>query len=294
MLAVTGCGNGDSGNGDTANLPAPPTADDIALVDQISVTGEVGSQPDVIFPAPLSVTSATTRLVSPGTGDPILPGQEVSVDAATWRGDTGDLWFSTWRDSGPESFIMGSSQFIVLSDALEGANVGARVLVANPTLVDGQQLTVVSLFEVVDAVTIPSRAEGEEIESDPSLPVITLAGNGEPSIEFPSDFEPGDELIVQTLIQGYGPLVQADSLLTVQYTGWLTDGTVFDSSWQRDPAIFPLPNVIEGWREGLEGINVGSQVLLVIPPSLGYGDQDRGSIPANSTLIFVIDILRAQ
>jgi peptidylprolyl isomerase len=55
----------------------------------------------------------------------------------------------------------------------------------------------------------------------------------------------------------------------------------------------PLANLITGWQQGLAGQTVGSQVLLIVPPDLGYGANDNGSIPANSTLIFVVDILAA-
>ena len=67
----------------------------------------------------------------------------------------------------------------------------------------------------------------------------------------------------------------------MNYTGWLWDGTQFDSSWDRgEPATFALTGVIAGWTQGLVGQTVGSQVLLVIPPDLGYGDQASETIPA--------------
>ena len=59
------------------------------------------------------------------------------------------------------------------------------------------------------------------------------------------------------------------------------------------PASFTLKNTVAGWQQGLAGQKVGSQVLLVIPPSLGYGNQEQNKIPANSTLFFVVDILDA-
>ena len=71
----------------------------------------------------------------------------------------------------------------------------------------------------------------------------------------------------------------------------------YDPSWDAG-ATFPVQNigqaqVIDGWNQGLVGLNVGSQVLLVVPPDLGYKDQAQGSIPANSTLVFVVDVLAA-
>ena len=73
--------------------------------------------------------------------------------------------------------------------------------------------------------------------------------------------------------------------------------SVFDSSWSRGaPATFSIGTggVIPGWDKGLVGKKVGSRVLLVVPPADGYGAQAQGKIPANSTLVFVVDILDAS
>ncbi len=78
----------------------------------------------------------------------------------------------------------------------------------------------------------------------------------------------------------------------VHYTGWLTSGKVFDSSRKRgEPAEFRLGEVIEGWNEGLQLMSPGDTFKLTIPPGLGYGEQPQGSIPANSTLIFEVELL---
>lgn len=80
--------------------------------------------------------------------------------------------------------------------------------------------------------------------------------------------------------------------VTTHYKGTLVDGTVFDSSYDRgEPASFPLDGVIPGWTEALQLMSVGSKYRLYIPPSLAYGEQDRGPIPGNSTLIFDVELL---
>ena len=92
-----------------------------------------------------------------------------------------------------------------------------------------------------------------------------------------------------------GAEVTKEQTVTVQYAGCLLDGTSFDSSWSRGtPTSFPLNGVIPGWTNGIAGQKVGSQVLLVVPADQGYGDQENGAIPANSTLVFVVDILGAE
>lgn len=114
-----------------------------------------------------------------------------------------------------------------------------------------------------------------------------------PEITLP-DGDPPSDLIVETVVEGEGEDVESGDLLLADYTGVLWDGgEEFDSSWSRgEPAAFAIGTgaVIEGWDEGLVGQQVGDRVLLVIPPELGYGDQESPTIPANSTLVFVVDI----
>ncbi|MEC7582676.1 MAG: FKBP-type peptidyl-prolyl cis-trans isomerase [Planctomycetota bacterium] len=84
----------------------------------------------------------------------------------------------------------------------------------------------------------------------------------------------------------------AEDMVKVHYTGWLTDGTEFDSSHKRgQPAKFQVDQVIKGWTEGLQLMTPGARFKLVIPPELGYGAQETGSIPPNSTLVFDVELL---
>jgi len=96
---------------------------------------------------------------------------------------------------------------------------------------------------------------------------------------------------------GTGAEAQAGQRVTVHYTGWLTDGTKFDSSRDRgQPFDFALGQgeVIQGWDEGVAGMTVGEKRTLVVPPALGYGEQANGPIPANSTLVFKVELLGVQ
>ena len=103
------------------------------------------------------------------------------------------------------------------------------------------------------------------------------------------------ELIIEDLKVGEGSEVVKYNIVTVNYTGWVTDGTKFDSSLNPGRAPFRFTvgggQVIKGWDEGLIGMKVGGKRKLTIPPSMGYGNQDMGVIPSNSTLIFEIDLL---
>jgi len=102
-------------------------------------------------------------------------------------------------------------------------------------------------------------------------------------------------LIIEDVIVGEGPEAGAGQNVSVHYTGWLTDGTKFDSSKDRnDPFEFDLGgrSVISGWDEGVQGMKVGGTRKLTIPPQLGYGARGAGRvIPPNATLVFEIELL---
>jgi FKBP-type peptidyl-prolyl cis-trans isomerase len=89
-----------------------------------------------------------------------------------------------------------------------------------------------------------------------------------------------------------GPHPRASDEVKVNYEGKLVSGTIFDSSFQRgEPADFPLQGLVEAWVEALQLMRPGDEWILYVPPSLGYGDEDKGPIPANSVLIFRIQLL---
>jgi FKBP-type peptidyl-prolyl cis-trans isomerase FkpA len=102
-------------------------------------------------------------------------------------------------------------------------------------------------------------------------------------------------LVFEDLVVGSGAAASAGQQVTVHYTGWLVNGTKFDSSKDRDdPFDFPLGagHVIRGWDEGVQGMQVGGKRKLTIPPALGYGARGAGGvIPPNATLIFEVELL---
>lgn len=102
----------------------------------------------------------------------------------------------------------------------------------------------------------------------------------------------------EDLTVGEGDTATAGQTVVVHYTGWLEDGTKFDSSKDRDvPFDFPLGGgrVIKGWDEGVAGMNIGGTRKLTIPSDLGYGAQGAGGvIPANATLIFEVELLELR
>ncbi len=102
-------------------------------------------------------------------------------------------------------------------------------------------------------------------------------------------------LQIEEIKVGEGDTAASGKFVSVHYTGWLTNGTKFDSSKDRDePFEFPLGqrNVIAGWDEGVQGMRIGGVRKLTIPPQLGYGARGAGGvIPPNATLVFEVELL---
>jgi FKBP-type peptidyl-prolyl cis-trans isomerase FkpA len=100
-------------------------------------------------------------------------------------------------------------------------------------------------------------------------------------------------LLYQVMTPAEGEQPKDTDTVQVHYKGTLIDGTQFDSSYDRgEPATFPLNRVIPGWTEGVQLMPVGSKFKFVIPPELAYGQQDTPTIPANSTLVFEVELLK--
>jgi FKBP-type peptidyl-prolyl cis-trans isomerase len=123
------------------------------------------------------------------------------------------------------------------------------------------------------------------------LSTLAACGGGDDTATTPSG---GGTLLVEDLVVGAGPTAVIGDTVTVNYVGTLTDGTKFDSSYDRgQPFSFRIGagQVISGWEQGVPGMRVGGKRRLTIPPSLAYGSAARGPIPANSTLLFDVDLV---
>ncbi len=301
LAACSGDSGADPSPSQSASSSSTANPADVEALANVKVEGEPGSAPTITLPStPFEVSSLVVRVVDEGTGAEITEGQTLSIETTAFSGTDGTELGNTYS-SQPEKIVADDQLLPDLHDALVGHKVGVRIVFAVPGggtgAASGDGGTNVVVGEVVDAKDTPKpleRAEGEAVTPAAGLPTVTLDADGKPSITPVGGAAP-TELVVQPLIKGTGDVVTADQTLTVNYTGWLWDGTQFDSSWDSGkPASFALNGVIPGWTQGLAGQTVGSQVLLVIPPELGYKDQAQGSIPANSTLVFVVDILAAS
>jgi peptidylprolyl isomerase len=152
------------------------------------------------------------------------------------------------------------------------------------TLFTVRALLLVAALVAVGVAAAP--AGGDDKKKDPpKLPPLD-------SKEWKKQGDKG--LQVWDVTEGKGDAVKAGAMVTIHYTGWTTDGKVFDSSLKGgEPATFPLGNLIKGWQEGIPGMKEGGKRRLMIPSDLGYGDEGSPpDIPGKATLVFEIELIR--
>ena len=304
--ALSGCSAGPSSI-EAAYDSIPQTCDKYttgANADKVSATGDFGTKPTITFAAPLSTTVLETKVLSEGNGPKFVGAEMIKFEYTAYNAATGkEFAASKYDGSDSISQLFTTGQKLDFCHALSGVKAGSRVAILIPALMahdgkgdstNGISPTDNLLFVIdVQQVYLP-HAVGEKQAQVSGMPTVVLAANGQPGVQIPKAEAPAAYKQV-TLIQGHGDVLKKGDSVTVHYTGAVWNSKVtFDSSWDKgEPAQFELKDdaLIAGFLEALVGQKIGSQIIAVIPPDKGYGDQVQGEIPANSTLVFVIDIL---
>jgi len=213
------------------------------------------------------------EVVKPGTGEQIGKGAGVSLRYAIWKKD-GTLLDCTEKSGRKMGGTLDSLQWPFLKDFLADLKVGGLVRAEVPEKVLPQaRADTVWELELLQVTELPKFRALDRAKTK-----TTQSG-----------------LQYEVLAQGEGTSPKATQTVVAHYTGWLTDGTTFDSSHARgEPTSFPLNRVIPGWTEGLQLMKPGGKFLFQIPPELGYGARQSGKIPPNSTLIFLVELVEVK
>lgn len=280
----------------------------------VTVRGDVGKLPEVKFPKGAPGEKFAVETLVDGKGAAARKGDLVVADYVgyRWSKDGRKLLASSYAKGQPGAFPTGR---LVpgLTKAFVGARAGSRVVARIPPEdgfgADGDPKHQVgaddTLVYVLDVRSVYPKSAGprgakQAPLSEPGLPKVAEAPAGQaPVVTMPRVAAP-KRLQVRTLVRGDGPAVRKGQLMVLQYGGYFwRDGRVFDSSWSSghpSAAVIGTGQVMKGWDQGLVGQRVGSRVLLVVPPSLGYGAKGLAQfgIKGSDTLVFVVDLLGAH
>ncbi|SFB27510.1 peptidylprolyl isomerase [Cellulomonas marina] len=289
------------------------TADEEPVPDpEVTVQGLPGERPTLVYDTPLVVPRTLRETVWPGSGDPVATGDTVLLDYLLQDARTGAVLADTWSGTPEVRTVSPEELGADLARTLTGAAPGARLLQVgagtvgataaagggDPAATPGATSAATGAagpsgptVTVIDV--LPLRAQGTAVEARAGLPTVTLDEAGRPTLVPVADPPPAD-LVAQPLLRGTGPQVAADDVVTVQYAGFAWNGEGFDTTWEtREPVSFALADV-PSWQAGLTEQTVGSQVLLVVPPSYPLGVTTEGARLAGQTVVFVVDVLAAR
>jgi peptidylprolyl isomerase len=323
MLTAAGCGSGGSKTDSASTSPSatpsgtptpsatvsPSVTPSAKIVSGPvpALTGGTGfnQKPTVAKGTATPSTDLAVKTVIQGDGPVIASGDFIQVNYLGQVWNTAKV-FDTSFGRAPYTNIIGQGKVIPGWDqGLVGQKVKSRVELAIPPALGygtsgNSQAGIKGTDTLVFVVDLLQRFNGKSSstgtvvpQNDASLPKVGTNTDGKaPSITVPKGNAP-TKLVSQYILEGNGPVVKTTDNLLLQYKGvlWAT-GKEFDSTYSRGQlAPFPLAQLIQGWQQGLAGKKVGSRVMLVTPPALAYGSKANQGIPANSTLVFTLDIL---
>ncbi|WP_017935382.1 FKBP-type peptidyl-prolyl cis-trans isomerase [Nocardioides sp. Iso805N] len=307
--ALAACGGGS--NKDDAKASASASA--ATGLSAVAVTGDVGKSVTAKWKSTIAKpTTTTVSTLVKGTGDAIAANDSVSTYLWIGDGTTKKVAYSDYQQGAAESLPNNGQLGTVFDKLFTGATYGSRVE-ALTTAADllgsdsaATQLGVGkddSLVVVADLVkkapTSPTPSDDKAHTAAPGTqPKVVLKKGVVSGLDWKGVKKPALTTPVQRVIlkQGKGAKVKTSDTVTVNYLGETYKATKpFDESYSSKKAFSSqLSQLIKGWSIGLEGVKVGSRVLLQVPPAYAYGASAQTGIPANSTLWFVIDVVKAK
>jgi peptidylprolyl isomerase len=277
----------------------------------VEVTSSDEGTPQASFPTPLKTTGRELSAVTAGSGEPARATGFVDFDLNIFLGATGEyLTGSDYQAGNPVRRVIDSSSEDVLSAILECQQPGAQVVVTTtvedvfgPVEGDATITNESTIVLVVDVhQTYPRKANGSPRLPQSGMPTVVQTDEGVHGLSFPNAPIP-TELRVSVLKQGDGVAIQEGDFVTTHFTGAVWEPReIFSTSFEQGVPLSLVAldsftagegvGVIPGLAQALIGQTVGSQVLVSIPPSLGYpAGQAPAGVPDGSTLVYVFDIL---
>ncbi|MFF7968722.1 FKBP-type peptidyl-prolyl cis-trans isomerase [Streptomyces sp. NPDC007903] len=319
LVTLAGCGDGDSKSSKTSASPSPSAS---------------SPPPPKIVEGPLPAITAGTKFgekptVAKGTGEPSKDlavktviagnGRTVAENDFIKANYLGQIWssgkvFDNSYDRNP--LVLQLAQGSIIDGwryALTGKKIGSRVEIAVPPTwgygpsgneqagIKGTD-TLVFVIDLLDAYNTKSSAKGKEVpQTDPALPKVATNTDGNvPKVTLPKS-DPPKKLVSNYILEGDGDEVTKKQAILCQFQGleWQGGRTfqkTYGSGRLSQFSVEQMEQVVKGLAQGVTGKKVGSRVLIVVPPDLGYGDNppSGSGIKKGATLVFTVDILAAM
>jgi hypothetical protein len=309
LVSVSGCANGPFDF--SACSPVYSSGSNSALV---SAEGELSADPRAEFPTPLIADAVESQTVMVGDGQQVGNGDITTLQITVYSGKTGEQIISTGHDTAGLRVPV-IEQEPHFGEIAQCATVGSRIVtvgtagdilgaenIAQNQLALAEDDTVVMVSDVENRY--PGKADGANQVPPTGFPAVVLAPSGQPGFTFPGTAAPV-VLKVATLKAGSGPALAEGDVAVMHVSGieWNAEKP-FTNSWEKAgvPGTYLIVStetsergLPPGLAEALIGQKVGSQVLIVLPPAVGFapGTEPNG-VTSGSTLVFVFDILGIQ
>ena len=301
----------------TGCTPANPTVDGCtpeksgSISEAVSVSNNFGKTPTVKIKSPVGKVTTTQRtLIKTGTGQVATKSSRVTADFAVYNGTTGKELSSTGFDGKTVPFTVDQNHVLAgLAKTLQCTRAGSRVVgVIPPSQAFGSAGSTDvgakdELVFIADVVSVKAAAPsalkaatGTVVAPKAGLPTVVFSSKGLPTTTIPSTPQP-TAFEEEVLIKGKGAKVATNSNVIVKYqlVLWRTGKVVAgNDSWASgQSAPFNTGNVVPGFKQALEGQTIGSRILVVIPPALGYGTvgNSQAGILGTDDIVFLVDIL---
>jgi peptidylprolyl isomerase len=300
LVLVGGCGS------DTSRKPT-------SIEDKVRVSGDFAKLPKITIATPLKVPASKSWTLVKGTGETVGPQATAILHLTMADARTGKTVISTLKAGQPPlEASMTDQLFPSLVTALTGSKAGSRVVIASTAkdsygtqgnaqlgIKAGDPVVMVADVLSADPAAVLPGPTGATTPATAKAPRLLTKGESPTGFDVNGLTKPTQ---VQTYVlrEGAGPTLTEPRRIAADYLGVAWGKKVpFDSSYPKEPARFTIgtvastggAGVIPCWDKGLAGVKAGARVVLVCPPASAYGAHKQAGIPANSTLVFVIDVL---
>lgn len=293
-LSVSACGSDDAKK--TTNLR-----------DKITVSGDFAQQPTIKIDAPLKFSDTVSWTPTTGKGDKVGAEATTILQLTLADGRTGKKAIST-LDQGqtPLEVKLPDQIFPSLATRLTGKPTGSRLVVASTSddaygkkgspqigIKGGDPVVIVADILSTDPTKVLDGPSGSTVALPANAPTVVEKAGVPSAIDFGRRKVP-KRYAAYLMRQGSGTVIDDPDRVAVNYVGQVWGAKApFESSYAKEPALVSigLGKVIKAWDSALVGLKEGARVMIVCPPATAYGASAQGPIPANSTLVFVVDVL---